>query len=260
MTKSDKPQTIRLDRLLANLGYGSRKSVTKIIRAGDVTLNGEAITSEKTAIDTADIRAGLLCLDGEPLDPPAPMTVMLNKPVGYTSSHNDAGPIVFDLLPQRWHLRKPALSIAGRLDKDSSGMLLLTDDGQLLHKIISPAKPERNKEGRAHIQKHYRVQLSDTLKGNEADMFAAGDLMLGGEDKPLLPAHWTQNGEHEGVMILSEGRNRQIRRMFESLGNEVISLHRFQTGDLSLGTLPEGEWRILSEDEVKKVIHHLPEC
>ncbi len=237
-------KTVRLDRLLSNLGYGSRKEVGALIRKGLVTIQGHVVDNERKSVFLAEVQDGNILLDGRRLDPYFPMVVMLNKPAGYTCSRNDSGLIIFDILPYRWLLRKPRISIAGRLDKDSTGLVLLTDDGQLLHKIITPRKS---------ISKYYRVTLRDPLRGDEADIFASGEIMLKGEKKPLLPANWQAKGTNFGVMQLSEGRNRQIRRMFEHLGNEVIELHRYRIGGLELGDLAEGKYRQLSGEEVAQL-------
>ena len=117
-----------------------------------------------------------MTVDGEPLDPPPGLALMLHKPLGVTCSHKEAGPLVYDLLPERWRRRDPAISTVGRLDKETSGLLLLTDDGALLHRIISP---------RSHVAKRYVATLDRPLRGDEAEIFASGTLMLEGEDKPL---------------------------------------------------------------------------
>ena len=173
-----------------------------------------------------------------------PFTIMLNKPSGYTCSHKDPDKIVYDLLPERFQNRKPKFSMVGRLDKYTTGQLLLTDDGDLLHRITHPKK---------HAAKYYRVTLRDDLRGDEAKLFGSGAFMMKGEEKPLKPAEWKPEGAREGIMVLHEGRNRQIRRMFEQLGNEVVTLHRFQTGGLVLGDLEEGTWRALDEDDLAKI-------
>ncbi|MGB5096642.1 MAG: pseudouridine synthase, partial [Porticoccaceae bacterium] len=203
------PASLRLDRLLSNLGYGTRKEIATACRAGRVTLNGEVVVGADQAIPLDLVRAGALALNGETVDPPAPLTIMLNKPAGHTCSHREAGSLVYDLLPRRWRGRKPVLSTVGRLDKDSTGQLLLTDDGDLLHRIIHP---------RTHAPKHYRVELSDPLRGDEEARFATGTFMLDGDDKPLRPAIWSAESARSGVMILTEGRYHQIRRMFAALG------------------------------------------
>jgi len=136
----------------------------------------------------------------------------------------------------------------GRIEVSAAlqaGQLLLTDDGDLLHRIIHP---------RTHAPKHYRVELSDPLRGDEAARFATGTFMLDGDDKPLRPAIWSAESAHSGVMILTEGRYHQIRRMFAALGNLVTALHRFQTGDLALGDLEAGQYKILGPEELASIL------
>lgn len=206
-----------------------------------VSVDGSIIKNPSFQVNpyTAQVK-----LDGENIDPISPMTIMLNKPEGYTCSHKDTGDLVYDLMPERFKSRKPAFSSIGRLDKYSTGQLLLTDDGDLLHRVISP---------KSNAKKHYHVTLRDDLNGNEAELFNTGEFYMDKDDKPLKPAIWIAENKCSGIMILSEGRFHQIRRMFETIGNEVITLHRFQTGGLSLNDLPKGEWRILNDDDLKQV-------
>lgn len=236
--------TIRIDRLLSNLGYASRREIAAACRAGRVTLNDEAVTNAEQSIALDLVRAGSLHFDGTAVDPPSPLTLMLHKPVDYTCSHNAAGAMVYDLLPARFRARKPALSSVGRLDKDSTGQLLFTDDGELLHRIIHP---------KTHAEKHYRVTLRDALRGDETALFATGTFMLKDEDKPLKPAIWRTESPNSGVMILTEGRYHQLRRMFGAVDNHVVALHRFQTGGLALGDLPAGQYKILSAEELARI-------
>lgn len=243
-------ETMRLDRLLANLGYGSRREVAAFVAAGRVLLDGARLTKVDQPVSLDDVRRGALTLNDEPLDPPAPLTVMLNKPAGYVCSHDERGAIIYDLLPPRWKLRKPALSAAGRLDKESTGQVILTDDGDLLHRIIHP---------KSHAAKRYAVTLVRDLRGDEAALFATGTFLMAGDAKPLKPAFWTPDGPRGGTMILHEGRFHQIRRMFETLGNEVVALHRFRTGTLDLGDLEEGEYRFLDEQDRQKIFQPLAE-
>ncbi len=226
---------IRLERLLANLGYGSRKDVGRAIKDGAIKLGDQVLSDPSMQVDPVSMQSATF--DGETLDPISPLTVLLHKPRGYTCSTDEDGDLVYDLLPRRWRMRTPILSTAGRLDKESTGLVLLTDDGQLLHKIISP---------KIHVEKHYSVTLRDPLKGNEAALFAAGEFCLSNDNKPLKPAIWTPQGDKGGVMILQEGRYHQIRRMFETLGNHVETLRRFKLGGIDLSGLAEGEHRILS--------------
>lgn len=235
---------IRLDKLLSNLGYCSRKEAALLVKQGRVLLNGKPVARADDSIRMEDARAGALTLDGEALDPPAPFTVMLNKPAGFICSHDEKGKLIYDLLPERWQRRNPQLSCAGRLDKESTGQVILTDDGDLLHRIIHPKN---------HAVKYYEVTLAGKLYGNEAELFASGTFCMKGDLKPLKPALWTPQGDSAGIMQLQEGRFHQIRRMFETLGNHVTALHRFKTGGLELGELNEGEYRVLSEPDIATV-------
>lgn len=233
---------VRLERLLANLGYGSRKDVSAAIKAGAFQLAGECIFDASLQIDPSKLVEATF--DDEPLDPVAPLTILLHKPRGYTCSTDEQGLLIYDLLPPRWKNRTPILSSAGRLDKDSTGLVLMTDDGQLLHKIIAP---------KVHVQKEYAVTLRDTLKGEEAALFSSGEFCLTNDNKPLKPAIWRPDGKKTGTMILQEGRYHQIRRMFSALGNNVETLHRFKLGGLQLGPLPEGQYRILNDQDISSI-------
>ncbi len=234
-------KTIRLDKLLANLAYGSRREVGISVRNGNFLLEGQTITDPATPMSIDKIRAGLATFEGEALDPISPLTIMLHKPRGVTCSHDEAGKLIYDLLPPRWRYRDPALSSAGRLDKDSSGLVILTDDGDLLHRIISP---------KTHVLKRYKVTLCRKLQGHEAAQFASGEFLMQGDTKPLKPAIWIAQGETSGTMILQEGRYHQIRRMFTTIGNEVENLHRFRIGALELGNLLEGEYHFLQTEDL----------
>src|SRR5690606_17334255 len=165
---------MKLVRLLANLGYGSRKQVALMFREGRVTdAEGEVLYADDQVTHDA------VRIDGEPLDPPSGLVLMLHKPVGHTCSTRDPGRIVYDLLPPRFRLRSPLLSTVGRLDRDTSGLLLMTDDGQRLHRIVSP---------RANLAKVYEATLAQDLRGDEGAVFASGTLMLENEKTPLAPA------------------------------------------------------------------------
>ena len=226
---------MKLVKLLANLGYGSRKQVTSMFREGRITdAAGEVLyTDDQVGHDAIHV-------DGEPLDPPQGLTLMLHKPAGYTCSNKDIGRLVYDLLPPRFRLRQPVLSTVGRLDRDTSGLLLLTDDGQLLHRIISP---------KAKLPKVYVATLAEDLRGDEAALFASGTLLLEGEKAPLLPAELEVLGARSARLTLHEGRYHQVRRMFAAAGNHVVALHRERIGGLALDGLPGGEWRMLGEDD-----------
>ena len=232
-----RPPMARLDRLLANLGYGSRREVTALVRAGKIVLDGKALTDPGSKVPvTADLPSQMT-IHGAPVDPPSPLTLIMNKPLGVVCSHKEAGRSVYELLPHRWRARMPGLSTVGRLDKDTSGLLLITDDGAFLHRVISP---------RNHVIKRYKAQLDRPLTGHETALFSSGTLMLEGENDPLEPAQLLLTGERSADLIITEGRYHQVRRMFAAAGNHVIALHRDQIGGLVLpADLEPGAWRIL---------------
>lgn len=227
---------MKLLRYLANLGYGSRREVAALIEGGRVTDADGAPLEADARVPHAAIR-----LDGSPLDPPPGSLFMLHKPVGYTCSTRDAGRLVYDLLPPRLRARSPIVSPVGRLDRDTSGLLLLTDDGGLLHRIISP---------RARIAKVYEAELAQDLRGDEGALFQSGGLMLESETTPLLPAGFEALGPRHARLTLHEGRYHQVRRMFGAVGNRVVALHRSRVGGLFLGDLPVGQWRVLEADGI----------
>ncbi|MHC1479742.1 pseudouridine synthase [Frateuria aurantia] len=234
---------MKLIKLISNLGYGSRKQVTAWFRQGLVTdAEGEVLYAD----DQLGIHAehAAIRFDGEPLDPPAGMVLMMYKPLGVTCSRKDPGRVIYDLLPPRFSLRNPALSTVGRLDRDTSGLLLLTDDGGLLHRIISP---------KAEIAKVYEAELANDLSGDEATLFAAGTLMLESETTPLAPAQLQVLGPRKARLVLTEGRYHQVRRMFAAVGNHVESLQRVAVGGLDLGELQPGQWRLLEAQDVQRL-------
>jgi 16S rRNA pseudouridine516 synthase len=241
-----KTPTLRLDRLLANLGYGSRREVQQLVRAGLVTLDGGMVEDSDRRIAVTRDLSERMRVQGRPLDPPPGFILMLHKPLGVTCSHKEAGPLVYGLLPDRWRQRDPALSTVGRLDKETSGLLLMTDDGNLLHRIISP---------RANIAKRYHVTLDRPLKGDEAEIFASGTLMLEGEDKPLLPAQLEVLSPTSAHVMVTEGRYHQVRRMFAAVGNHVAALHRNRIGGLDLPEdLEPGQLRIMTDADLAQVL------
>lgn len=243
---SKKPLMLRLDRLLANLGYGSRREVQRLVWTGVVALDGDTLRDSDQRIAVTPDLSTRMSVDDEPLDPPPGFALMLHKPTGVTCSHKEQGPLVYKLLPERWRRREPPISTVGRLDKDTSGLLLLTDDGALLHQIISP---------RNHVAKRYDVTLDRPLRGDEVELFASGELLLEGEAKPLLPAQMEVLSPTRAYVTLTEGRYHQVRRMFAAAGNHVTALHRDRVGNLTLpDDLPAGHYRILGEADLALVL------
>ena len=228
---------MKLVKHIANLGYGSRKQVQGMFREGRITdADGEVLYADDKVEHDA------IRVDGEPLDPPPGLALMLYKPTGYTCSTKDQGRLVYDLLPERFRDRDPVLSSVGRLDRDTSGLLLMTDDGQLLHRIVSP---------KARLDKVYVAELAQDLRGDEAAQFASGTLLLESDDKPLLPAELEVLGPRQVRLTLHEGRYHQVRRMFAAVGNHVQVLQRVRIGGLDLGQLQPGQWRQLQAADLQ---------
>lgn len=235
---------MKLLRLIANLGYGSRRQVMTLCRDGRVTDPDGNLLGAHDEVEHAHVR-----IDGEALDPPQGMLLMLHKPVGYTCSHRDQGRLVYGLLPPRFAMRKPVLSSIGRLDRDTSGLLLFTDDGALLHRIISPKR---------HIAKVYEATLAEPLRADAEAIFASGTLMLDGETTPLAPAQLQRLDSQRVRMTVTEGRYHQVRRMFAALGSHVRTLQRTHLGGLPLNGLPAGAWRLLDAGDVERIFGGAP--
>ncbi|MBK1882694.1 rRNA pseudouridine synthase [Luteolibacter pohnpeiensis] len=234
---------MKLVKLLANLGYGSRKEVQRFIKAGAVTDDTGEVLRE--ASNTPHER---ILFRGEPLDPPSPLVIIMNKPDDYTCSTEDPGDTIYDLLPARFSCRNPGLNPIGRLDKDTTGLLLMTDDGKLLHRIIHP---------KSNCLKRYHAVLDRPLNGSEGEIFASGEMLLRSEDRPLLPAQLEVLNEKEAIVTLHEGRYHQVRRMFAAVDNHVLTLKRISIGGLALpDDLEEGEWRPLTDAELALVFDH----
>lgn len=226
----------RLSKWLVQLGYcETRREAESFLDNHTVLAGDEPVTRPDVKVLPEDIT-----IDGEKMDG-ATLLIMLNKPAGYVCSHEDSGLRVYDLLPDRWRRRQPKIVTVGRLDKDTTGLLLLTDDGPMLHKLTHP---------KHHVAKLYEVELQNPLSGKEAALFASGTLMLENEDKPLLPAEMEVTGSNSARLSIHEGRFHQVKRMFGATGNEVTRLHRSQMGRLSLGNLPEGQWRLITDEDM----------
>jgi 16S rRNA pseudouridine516 synthase len=237
-----KPPTSRVDKLLSSMGYGSRNEIVRLVKAGGISLDGVRLADATQRIAVAPDLPSRMTVAGEALDPLQGMVILLNKPLSMTCSHKEAGRLVYDLLPDRWRRRDPVLSTIGRLDKETTGLLLLTDDGDLVHRVISPKR---------HVTKTYHARLARPMEGGEVALFASGQLMLEGEEKPLTPATLTVISATEAKLAVTEGRYHQVRRMFAATGNHVEALHREALGGLSLpDDLGNGEWRILTEAEI----------
>lgn len=223
-------------KYLANLGYGSRREVERLFKHGVITdAEGNLLTPDHKFAHNG------VRVDGEPLDVAPGSALMMNKPVGYVCSTREASQLIYELLPSRFRDRSPVIAPIGRLDRDTSGLLLLTDDGQLNHRVTSP---------KTHLPKVYEATLASALRGDEAAIFESGAMMLESETAPLKPVMLRQLEELRVEVTLTEGRYHQVRRMFAAVGNHVNALHRTSIGALQLNELASGSWRQLDDAEV----------
>lgn len=230
---------MRIDALLSRYGYCSRSEARSWVKAGRVSAGGAPVRNTAEKADPANVR-----IDGEPVEHPNGILALLHKPAGYICSHDAAeGPSIYDLLPPRWLQRNPAVTTIGRLDKDTTGVLLITDDGERVHRWTSP---------RHKMPKVYEVTVDADIPAGLPELFASGTLLLEGEQKPCLPAKVEILGPREARLEIIEGRYHQVKRMFASQGCSVTRLHRSAFGDFRVDDLAPGNWRIVLSDELSK--------
>lgn len=229
----------RLQRYLARSGVASRRAAEDLIRRGDVAVNGVTVTVLGTKIEEGRDR---VAVRGRPVSPPAGLTyLMLNKPAGYlTTLHDPQGrPRVVDLLPRDM----PRVFPVGRLDLDTTGLLLLTDDGGLTHALLHPG---------CGVWKTYRATVRGVPTEEAVERLRRGLIL---EDGPTAPARAKILDRRDGYatleIVLHEGRKRQVRRMLEAVGHPVTALTRVAIGPLRLGDLPQGGWRPLHPEEIQ---------
>ena len=172
---------MRTDALLSRFGYCSRREVAQWLKRGRVTRNGAPIKSPSEKVEPEEV-----LIDGEPVEFPHGIYIALNKPLGCTCSHKEEGELVYDLLPPQWLSRNPVVNTVGRLDKETSGLLLLTDDGAFEHAQTSPKR---------HVPKVYSFTTTAPIPAEAVALFASGELMLDGERTPCLPAELVITGE-----------------------------------------------------------------
>lgn len=219
----------RIDQLLANLGYCSRRDARDWVGDGRVLVRGNPADDPGQKALPAEV-----LVDNAPLDHAEGLLLLLNKPLGLVCSHEEReGPNVYSLLPERWRRRNPQITSIGRLDKETSGLLLLTDQTDLVHRLTSP---------KHKVPKRYQVTVDGTLRPSLVPLFADGTLCLDGEKEPCLPAELNILSANTAEIILTEGRYHQVRRIFSSQGFTVTRLHRSHFGDLDLGNLQPGNW------------------
>ena len=226
----------RLDKILANTGRWSRKEVRELVRAGRVTVNGVPVHSPEEKWDPA----AEFVVDGVSVSGERMVYLMLHKPAGLVSATEDPKqPTVLELLPD--HLKRVGLFPAGRLDKDTEGLLLLTNDGVLAHRLLAP---------RRHVDKTYFVQVEGQLDETDVEAFSTG--MTLGDGLVCMPAGLEVLGQPDtAIVTLREGKYHQIKRMLASRGKPVRYLKRLTMGPLKLDpALKRGEWRPLTEEEM----------
>jgi 16S rRNA pseudouridine516 synthase len=232
----------RLDAFLAHNGHGSRSDVRALVKRGRVTVAGAVCREYHRHL--AD---EVVCVDGVPVERgPSEATLILHKPVGLACSHDETeAPLVESLIPVRY--RALPMEWAGRLDRDTTGLLIVTSDGQLIHRLTNPKK---------HLPKRYRIAYRGALSANAVERCAKG-MVLDTDPRPTLPAELTlettgADGLDRATMILHEGRHHQVRRMIAALGGEVVGLHRDRIGSLDLPVdLPAGQSREITPAELR---------
>lgn len=227
---------MRLDKMLAHLGYGSRKEVKEYIRKGYVMVNGETITNDDYKVDEESDE--IVFLDQE-LHYEKMLYFILNKPDGYVSATYDSkDPIVLDLIDGH---ENRGLFPVGRLDKDTTGLLLISNDGKLAHKLLSPNK---------HVDKVYELTFSGTFKPAYHKYFNEGITLDDGYK--CMPATFELLGDNHGLITIKEGKYHQVKRMMQALNMEVLTLKRVSFGPLTLpDDLKLGEYRELTESELE---------
>ncbi len=229
----------RLDRLLSESGRFTRSEARGAIRGGRVTVGGQCVKKPEEKIDAS----AEIFVDGKPLDCAQTRFLMLNKPEGVLSATEDPRQsTVLDLLPE--HLRRQGLFPVGRLDKDTTGLLLLTNDGAFAHRVVAP---------KMHVPKCYRAVLDGALDDADVEAFADGIRLSDGTR--CLPARLTLAEENVGIVTVFEGKYHQVKRMFAARGRTVLALHRTQIGSLLLdGALQPGEFRELLPEEIEAAL------
>jgi 16S rRNA pseudouridine516 synthase len=225
----------RLDKFLCDSGVGTRSQVKVILKSGRVTVDGKPEKDGSRKIDPA---IHLVCLDGDRLGGYRQIVVMLNKPAGYvTATEDPVEKTVMELLPPQF--QNLDLKPVGRLDKATEGLLLFTNDGDLLHRLISPKK---------EIPKVYYAQHEGRAGEEDVAAFAAGLTLR--DETNCLPAKLEPLGPGESLITVCEGKYHQVRRMMASRGMHVTYLERREEGGLTLGNLPRGQVRELTEEEL----------
>lgn len=227
---------LRIDKYLADCGIGTRSEAKKYIKAKQITVNGEVISKPEVKIDE---NTDLVCFKGNPISYEKYVYYVLHKPAGcVTSKQDNVHKTVMEYFPE--DIRAKDISPVGRLDLDTEGLLLFTNDGSLTHHLLSPTH---------HIPKTYYAVLDKDVPNEAIKLFQKGvDI---GDDKLTLPAELVILSDNEAELTIHEGRFHQVKRMFEAVGCTVTYLKRLSMGSLILGDLEKGEYRKLTAEEVE---------
>lgn len=231
---------MRLDKYLTIIGLGTRSEVKSIIKKKKIIVNDQIITNEGYHVDE---HHDIIKYENNVLSYQEYIYIMLNKPAGYITSTQDREPTIMDLIKEYKHLE---LAPVGRLDKDTEGLILITNDGMLAHQLTSPKK---------HVDKTYYVELASPTKTEELAILEKG-IML--DNAMTLPAKLTFKDPDKGYITIQEGKYHQVKRMFHYIDNQVTYLKRISMGTLVLDeNLGLGEYRLLSDEEITKIKHQL---
>ena len=230
---------MRLDKFLANMGVGTRTEVKHLLKKGKVTVNTSVEKSPKSHINPTEDRVHV---NGKQVEFVNNVYIMLNKPKGYISAtHDESNRTVIDLIPEYQHLN---IFPVGRLDKDTEGLLLITNDGQFSHDLMSPSK---------HVSKTYEVTSKKPVTKVDIDAFKKGIIL---SDGPVKPAQLTRINETTSQVTIYEGKYHQVKRMFHAIENEVLELKRLKIANLALDeNLKSGEYKLLSDKELNLLQH-----
>lgn len=228
---------MRLDKFLADMQIGTRSEVKKLIQKGHVSINDQIVKKVDTKVDEETI----VYVDGLRVDYVSYEYYLLNKPAGFLSATQDSHyPVVMELVPC---IRKD-VGIVGRLDKDTEGLLLLTNDGELNHRLLS---------SKNHVLKKYYVQVDTDIPDNAEDVFSKPIVF---EEFTSLPAEFEYIDNRSAYLTICEGKYHQVKRMFEKIGCTVTYLKRVQFGSLTLDGLESGQYRTLTEEEIKDLYEY----
>ena len=232
---------MRIDKLLTQLGLASRREAAQLVQKGRLLVDG---VRPKTAAQHVDPAKQTVTLDGQPLVYQPKLYLMLNKPQGVVSSTDEPGQTtVLDLVEERHRRMEPFP--CGRLDKNTLGLVLLTNDGPLAHRLLSP---------RHHVEKEYRYRVKFPLSPEDLRAWEEGVVLENGYR--TQPCRVRATGPNEGFLILTEGKYHQIKEMAKAVHNQITFLQRIRFGPLLLGDLAEGQWRELSPEEIALLQQH----